>query len=525
MGPKTKSSSHKSTERPTKRRKLTIGAKTSDDTDLPTPQSQSNVPSSSAWSMRTVAPDHIPPLTTLCLCVFAENLQRLAQHPSIFESLRPWLKVLPDALVPRLFATLRAICPTILSHAFIVAYLLRGPSITLTSDLPGVNKFTVSAIGDSSREQICELVLSNLEKITDETVASVVAKLPALHVLDLRGCTKVGPKTTAAVATGCPHLNKLNLNYTSVTPVSLAPILKGCGELEVLKVGGIPNWTDATVSKLWTALDLDETSEFVLPNIKSLNIRQMPLSDPVVNQLLAVCPNVERLDVSFTYVRHPPLLLNNKSLQKLSITSTRISPAHLLTITSDLPNLKSLSVGALGGGQGSSAAISNTSAMTLTDQTLRDLTDRLEECHQLEHVSLVGNTKLGSLGRKDSAIADFIRRVGRRCTRLNMAGIPSLRSSDLEGLPPDLAGEDSPRLKTLILNNTSIDDTAAPYLSSCTCLETLELAGTKVTSTGLFVIIDACPRLSQLNLTSCRGIGVVDRRRFFEVWEKEWKNR
>lgn len=257
--------------------------------------------------------------------------------------------------------------------------------------------------------------------------------------LNCSGCTKVGPKTTAAVATGCPHLNKLNLNYTSVTPVSLAPILKGCGELEVLKVGGIPNWvcifcqitkailradsgyiqrfqTDATVSKLWTALDLDETSEFVLPNIKSLNIRQMPLSDPVVNQLLAVCPNVERLDVSFTYVRHPPLLLNNKSLQKLSITSTRISPAHLLTITSDLPNLKSLSVGALGGGQGSSAAISNTSAMTLTDQTLRDLTDRLEECHQLEHVSLVGNTKLGSLGRKDSAIADFIRRVGRRCT-------------------------------------------------------------------------------------------------------------
>ena len=31
------------------------------------------------------------------------------------------------------------------------------------------------------------------------------------------------------------------------------------------------------------------------------------------------------------------------------------------------------------------------------------------------------------------------------------------------------------------------------------------------------MIIDACPRLSQLNLTSCRGVEVLDRRRFFEV--------
>jgi hypothetical protein len=36
---------------------------------------------------------------------------------------------------------------------------------------------------------------------------------------------------------------------------------------------------------------------------------------------------------------------------------------------------------------------------------------------------------------------------------------------------------------------------------------------------GLFEIIDACPLLDTLNLTSCRRVKVTDRRRFFDVWK------
>ncbi|KAJ3016818.1 hypothetical protein NUW54_g729 [Trametes sanguinea] len=180
----------------------------------------------------------------------------------------------------------------------------------------------------------------------------------------------------------------------------------------------------------------------------------------------------------------------------------------------------------MGGGQGSSAAISNTSAMTLTDDTLRSLTDTLEKCEDIERVNLVGNTKLGFTGRRgpDAALAYFVRKVGRRCKHLNLAGITSLRSSDLEGLAhPDGADEGAPQLIHLNLNNTSVDDAAAPYISACADLQTLEVAGTKFTSAGLFPIIDACERLVKLDLTSCRGVRVGDRRRFFEVWEEEWK--
>lgn len=34
---------------------------------------------------------------------------------------------------------------------------------------------------------------------------------------------------------------------------------------------------------------------------------------------------------------------------------------------------------------------------------------------------------------------------------------------------------------------------------------------------GLFPVLDACPKLQSLDLTSCRGVKVVDRRQFFEV--------
>lgn len=53
--------------------------------------------------------------------------------------------------------------------------------------------------------------------------------------------------------------------------------------------------------------------------------------------------------------------------------------------------------------------------MTLRDQTLRDVVDQLAICSKLENVSLVGNTKLGVVGRRDRALAYFVRKVGRKC--------------------------------------------------------------------------------------------------------------
>lgn len=117
---------------------------------------------------------------------------------------------------------------------------------------------------------------------------------------------------------------------------------------------------------------------------------------------------------------------------------------------------------------------------------------------------------------------------------MNFTGLPGLKSLDLAALMPEKDSLSIAPLCTLLLNKTGIDDDAAPYISSCINLETLELAESKVTGelkylwnvkkliqtvkeNGVMQILDNCPKLSQLNLTGCRGISIVNRRRFFEV--------
>lgn len=50
------------------------------------------------------------------------------------------------------------------------------------------------------------------------------------------------------MAKNCLQLTSLNLNYTAVPPLALAPVLRNCAALEVLKVAGIqPQWVSILV--------------------------------------------------------------------------------------------------------------------------------------------------------------------------------------------------------------------------------------------------------------------------------------
>ncbi|KAJ8522554.1 hypothetical protein ONZ45_g845 [Pleurotus djamor] len=129
-------------------------------------------------------------------------------------------------------------------------------------------------------------------------------------------------------------------------------------------------------------------------------------------------------------------------------------------------SLKTLSLGALGGGQGNTANIGNSSAMTMSDQVLQTVTDILAGFSDLE-------------------------------THLNLAGITRLQSSDLAGLMCEDSDDQSP-LETLNLNNTGIDDDASSYISTCSQLRSLEVQGTKFSEEGLFTLIDSCSNLERL---------------------------
>ncbi|KAJ7919157.1 hypothetical protein B0H13DRAFT_2432786 [Mycena leptocephala] len=141
--------------------------------------------------------------------------------------------------------------------------------------------------------------------------------------------------------------------------------------------------------------------------------------------------------------------------------------------------------------------------MTLTDPALLKVVPLLQACDRLESLSLVGNIKLGA------ALAPFVAAVGRKCKHAPRRPLPHR------------AGRPASALETLILNHTGIDDAAAPFLAACPELVWLEVAETKMTSDGLFLVLDGCPRLATLGLRSCRGVRVGDRRRFFEAWEED----
>lgn len=158
-----------------------------------------------------------------------------------------------------------------------------------------------------------------------------------------------------------------------------------------------------------------EQDSHPLSRLKSLKLRHNTMSDSGIHPILIHTPRLERLDLSFTLLQHIQFQQPILTLQKLSLTSTFISTSDLVNLVSCLPSLKVLNIGALGVRPGATTSIMNSTAMTLTDDALRQLTDVLLDCPHIESINLVQNAKLGSTKRQDSALAYFVRHVGRKC--------------------------------------------------------------------------------------------------------------
>ena len=61
---------------------------------------------------------------------------------------------------------------------------MRGRSLSLDDDLPGVGFHTIQSISRVA-PSLTELYLNNLSKISDEVFASAIASLPLLEFLDV----------------------------------------------------------------------------------------------------------------------------------------------------------------------------------------------------------------------------------------------------------------------------------------------------------------------------------------------------
>ena len=101
--------------RPTKRQR-TFGAPTEDDD--PTAQLSQGRYRNTVSTRNISGP--LPTLTTCCARAFVRNAEKLSADRDAWESVLGWLKLIPEPLVPKLFAMLKSAHPTLLRSELIV---------------------------------------------------------------------------------------------------------------------------------------------------------------------------------------------------------------------------------------------------------------------------------------------------------------------------------------------------------------------------------------------------------------------
>ena len=291
---------------------------------------------------------------------------------------------------------------------------------------------------------LTELDLSGHVALRDPILAKVVAQLPTLEIVNLKGCTKVGDQTLVGLAKASEdRLRAVNLSLTAVTIKGLTSLLARCKNLEVLKLANVQGlvsrgralfelsyFTDAgdasqnerNVSKWIT----DATDAAVgwrhapLSRLRTLNVRSTEFTDASIGRLLSLCaPTLERLDVSYSNLKTLDFIssalhtLPEWNLTKLVASGLPLTPATLQGFFDPLAErpdeerrrFSTLKLGSL--------PASSTKAPGLTDAVLAKLMPSLEKLDGLEKVSLFQNWGLGKL---EQPLSRFVEVIGRKCT-------------------------------------------------------------------------------------------------------------
>ncbi|GAA5892302.1 hypothetical protein JCM5296_003230 [Sporobolomyces johnsonii] len=386
---------------------------------------------------------------------------------------------------------------------------------------------------------LVDLNLSSLPSLKDAVLSKVLAQLPTLEKIDLKGCTKIGDSSMIALSKATEHRLKVaNLSLTAVTIKGLTSLLARCSQLEVLKLATVAALNEKNVNKLVEAATEAALGwrHVPLSHLRTLKLRQTDITDASLGRLLSLCATtLTHLDVSYSAVKSLDIVssalhtLPSWKLEKLVVSGLPLTSASMegfFKPLSERPDeerarFKILKIGSI--------PASSTKAPGLTDAVLSRLMPYLVKLDGLESVSLFQNW---GLGKAKEPMSTFIEVIGRRCRHLDLT--LSLESYHLEGLLPPLLPSPSdpssstdppapepapPRLETLVLDSSRITDDAAGPISACRELQALHVAETRISTRFLATVLNACPHLSVLNLTSCRGVPVTQRRTFFDAWD------
>ncbi|ORX37262.1 hypothetical protein BD324DRAFT_650867 [Kockovaella imperatae] len=382
------------------------------------------------------------------------------------------------------------------------------------------------------------LTLTHAAKASDVAIAGLIAVLPNLQSITLKGCKLASKRTVDAILKFTPNVHRVNLKGTMVEVDDVKKILHRFGtQLVSFKVDRIrfdPNklreifTMDVYPSLTHICLPGDilngsgDTSEAkrYISLMTSLKARDAPSDAPF---------SWSSFGDTFPAITHlylPGLLVPDKQ-------AMRIAPGRLVKLSLV-------------------AAISGPPVPlgTVID-LIREQTETLESIH-------LGQVLSTARGKDVYEEWEYLESLLGSCHRLKcfkwMAGSADRRVMDL--MLNQMSGTASgpwgvvKALKWTSLKELSIDwpyhldifDSIPPgsvleqlHLPSSTVptgpknmylirnlrnLAVLDLSGSSVSDDEMYEILDACPFLHKIDLTSCRGVRVKDRRNIFKAWRE-----
>ncbi|CAO3571640.1 unnamed protein product [Mortierella alpina] len=316
------------------------------------------------------------------------------------------------------------------------------------------------------------------------------------------------------------------------------------------------------------------TSSQPLHQLENLKISATKLGDRGLKVLMGLCGrSIRRLDISSTNVTRMSILAQlcvwekeeedrgqgqlpattaprtRTRLEKLNLTRLKIaSPADLLSLFKRMPphSLHTLLMGYLTCGQvpirddlihqlcpyleSEQQQQGSDDSMLLSEEKshatlhpsfypdpfavgLAPIFEPWPEYH-LHTLSLFGNPQIGMSKRQDHGLFLLLERLAPFLRRLEL-GYTQCRASVLEGLLVESSGSgiltDNMTLEELGLDETPIDDDASAVLSRFRKLNRLSLANTRIGQEAVERVVEACPLLTSVDLTSCRSIPLMNR--------------
>ncbi|KAJ0980634.1 hypothetical protein J5N97_008889 [Dioscorea zingiberensis] len=390
----------------------------------------------------------------------------------------------------------------------------------------GIDDSSLSlAVAGGAAATVRKVRLSRAGAVGWRGLAAIASGCPKLEAVDLSHCVGVGDREAAALA-GVPGLKELKLDKClKVTDVGLAKVAVGCPGLETLGIKWCLEISDVgielLVKKCRELKDLDvsylkvtDKSLQAIATLWKLKVFSMVGCNFVTDEGLRYLNNgnnsLREINVSrshnLTSSGLVPVIEGHKSLEKLEAGYCfyDLEPLFLSKLSGLTYGFRTLK---LDGSQISASSLqiigANCKHLTkiglskcggVTDEGVSEL---VSSCGDLDTVDLTCCHELTD----DSLIS-----IANSCSKLETLLLESCSLITEKGL--NLIGTSCSNLQKIDLTDCNITDTALKGLSKCSGLMFLKVGlCPNVSDKGIVYIASSCRKLRELDLYRCIAVG------------------